>query len=178
MLQALHCAAAAAFLIVSQAFVGGTCFGQVNPGRDAQGPTGDMNDELRDLLWSLRRLQTPDFAVEVRLVSVGEQFFDRLGVNTLTVHNEHRQPIEIVLPPGGPGAPPPIGAVVVGSGRTLEIEGLEGMDLTKLKLRRLRGVPTLSDLPLLSAVLSQNRDRNRTDRSLLVVIRPRIVVQE
>ena len=41
----------------------------------------DIQEQISDLLASLRRLQDQEVAVEVRLVSVTEEFFERIGVN-------------------------------------------------------------------------------------------------
>jgi hypothetical protein len=173
--HAFRLAAAAAFLAASQAIASGVCFGQVNAGRDAQGPSGDMRGEVADLLQALRGLQTPEFAVEVRYHATSVAFLSDISTYVLVFHNAHRQPVEIALPTNGPVAPPPGGAVVVGPGRTLEIEGLEGKDLTQLKLRQLRGEPILSDLPMLGTLFKS--DRTRPDRTLLVLITPRVVAR-
>jgi type II secretory pathway component GspD/PulD (secretin) len=43
--------------------------------------TADIQEQIADLLAALRRLQDQEVAVEVRLVSVSEDFFERVGVN-------------------------------------------------------------------------------------------------
>jgi type II secretory pathway component GspD/PulD (secretin) len=41
----------------------------------------DIQEQVADLLTALRRLQDQEVAVEVRLISVTEEFFERIGVN-------------------------------------------------------------------------------------------------
>jgi Flp pilus assembly secretin CpaC len=43
--------------------------------------TPDIQDQVADLLAALRRLQDQEVSVEVRFISVGEDFFERVGVN-------------------------------------------------------------------------------------------------
>jgi type II secretory pathway component GspD/PulD (secretin) len=43
--------------------------------------TPDIQDQIADLLAALRRLQDQEVSVEVRFISVGENFFERIGVN-------------------------------------------------------------------------------------------------
>jgi type II secretory pathway component GspD/PulD (secretin) len=43
--------------------------------------TPDIQDQIADLLAALRRLQDQEVSVEVRFISVGEDFFERIGVN-------------------------------------------------------------------------------------------------
>ncbi len=43
--------------------------------------TTDIHEQIQDLLASLRRLQDQEVAVEVRFISVTEDFFERIGVN-------------------------------------------------------------------------------------------------
>jgi type II secretory pathway component GspD/PulD (secretin) len=43
--------------------------------------TPDIQDQVADLLAALRRLQDQEVSVEVRFISVGEDFFERIGVN-------------------------------------------------------------------------------------------------
>jgi hypothetical protein len=178
MLQSLRLAAAAAFLVASQALVVGAGFAQVGPGHQSQGPTGDMRDEVDALLQALRRLQTQDFAVEVRFISLGDQFFERVGVDVLIAHNAHRAPIEIRLPPaGGRGQPGPDESILVEPGRTLLIEGLRGVDLSKAKLRQQLGGPVLSKVPYISRIFFQSDLRQTTGTEIVMIITPRIVAK-
>jgi type II secretory pathway component GspD/PulD (secretin) len=43
--------------------------------------TPDIQEQIQDLLASLRRLQDQEVSVEVRFISVAEDFFERVGVN-------------------------------------------------------------------------------------------------
>jgi type II secretory pathway component GspD/PulD (secretin)/tetratricopeptide (TPR) repeat protein len=43
--------------------------------------TPDIQEQIQDLLASLRRLQDQEVSVEVRFISVSEDFFERIGVN-------------------------------------------------------------------------------------------------
>ncbi len=43
--------------------------------------TPDIQDQIADLLAALRRLQDQEVAIEVRFISVSEDFFERIGVN-------------------------------------------------------------------------------------------------
>jgi type II secretory pathway component GspD/PulD (secretin) len=43
--------------------------------------TPDIQDQVADLLAALRRLQDQEVAVEVRFISLSEDFFERIGVN-------------------------------------------------------------------------------------------------
>lgn len=43
--------------------------------------TPDIQEQIQDLLQALRRLQDQEVAVEVRFISVSEDFFERIGVN-------------------------------------------------------------------------------------------------
>lgn len=43
--------------------------------------TPDIQEQIQDLLSSLRRLQDQEVSVEVRFISVSEDFFERVGVN-------------------------------------------------------------------------------------------------
>ncbi|MGQ0676743.1 MAG: hypothetical protein ACT4N4_11750 [Rhodospirillales bacterium] len=163
----------AAFLAVSQALLAGGGFAQVAD-HQSQGPTGDMKDELHDLLQSLRRLQTQDFSVEVRtevgfLSDIEAYFF-------VTAHNAHRHPVEILFPPAEGRTPPlPTGSVVVGPGRTVVIEGLTGADLSKMQLREARNAPTLTTLPILGRLFSSKDNSGQPNHSLLILITPRLV---
>jgi hypothetical protein len=178
MLQAIRLAAAAAFLIASQALMAGAGFAQVGPGHQSQGPTGDMRDEVDAFLQALRRLQTQDFAVEVRFISLGDQFFERVGVDVLIVHNAHRAPIEIRLPPAvGQGQPGQDDGIVVEPGRTLLIEGLRGVDLSKAKLRQQVGGPILSKLPYINRIFFQSDLRQTTRTEIVMIITPRVVTK-
>src|SRR5262249_20522139 len=56
--------------------------------------TQDIQEQVRDLLETLRRLQDAEVAVEIRLISIAEGFFERMGVdfniNIKTDHNTQR----------------------------------------------------------------------------------------
>jgi len=56
--------------------------------------TPDIQEQIADLLAALRRLQDQEVAVEVRFITVNENFFERIGVNfnvnILTDHNTQR----------------------------------------------------------------------------------------
>ena len=57
--------------------------------------TTDIQEQIQDLLASLRRLQDQEVAVEVRFISVTEDFFERIGVNfnmNILTHNARNQP--------------------------------------------------------------------------------------
>ncbi|MFO0927921.1 MAG: hypothetical protein U0736_12915 [Gemmataceae bacterium] len=43
--------------------------------------TPDIQEQIQDLLGALRKLQDQEVAVEVRFISVSEDFFERIGVN-------------------------------------------------------------------------------------------------
>jgi type II secretory pathway component GspD/PulD (secretin) len=43
--------------------------------------TADIQEQVQDLLAALRRLQDQEVAVEVRFISLSEDFFERIGVN-------------------------------------------------------------------------------------------------
>ncbi len=43
--------------------------------------TPDIQDQIADLLQALRRLQDQEVAVEVKFISIAEDFFERIGVN-------------------------------------------------------------------------------------------------
>jgi type II secretory pathway component GspD/PulD (secretin) len=52
--------------------------------------TPDIQDQIRELLDSLRRLQDQEVAVEVRFITLAEEFFERIGVNfNLNFVNHH-----------------------------------------------------------------------------------------
>jgi len=42
--------------------------------------TPDVQEQIQDLLAALRRLQDQEVAIEVRFISVSEDFFERIGV--------------------------------------------------------------------------------------------------
>src|SRR5262249_53126048 len=65
--------------------------------------TPDIQDQIQDLLSALRRLIDQEVAVEVRFISIAEDFFERIGVNfNLNSVNKPREPIRVhpQLPPG------------------------------------------------------------------------------
>src|SRR5262249_24929193 len=43
--------------------------------------TPDIQEQIQDLLQALRRLQDHSVSVEVRMITVTEEFFERIGVN-------------------------------------------------------------------------------------------------
>src|SRR5262249_2809032 len=43
--------------------------------------TADIQEQITDLLAALRRLQDQEVSVEVRFITVAEEFFERIGVN-------------------------------------------------------------------------------------------------
>src|SRR6185436_11896431 len=45
------------------------------------GQTQDIQEQIQDLLKALRQLQDLEVAIEMRLVSVSESFFERIGVD-------------------------------------------------------------------------------------------------
>jgi hypothetical protein len=176
MRRVFRVAVMAAFLVGLQSLAAGPCVGQV--ASSAEGASGEASAEMHELLQALRGLQTTDLAIEVRFISVNEKFFERLGVWDVTFHNAHRQPVEIEFPPlGSQGPVPPGNRVAVGPGRTLTVEGLEGYDLTKIRLRLARGPAMLHDLPVLNlgGILDLRERGKRPDRSLFVSIRARIL---
>jgi type II secretory pathway component GspD/PulD (secretin) len=61
--------------------------------------TQDVQEQIQDLLQALRRLQDLEVAVELRLVSVSEAFFERIGVDfsvNLLTHNSQAAKNELV----------------------------------------------------------------------------------
>jgi type II secretory pathway component GspD/PulD (secretin) len=51
--------------------------------------TPDIQEQIADLLQALRRLQDQEVAVEVRFISIAEDFFERVGVNfNMNIRNE------------------------------------------------------------------------------------------
>ncbi|MFO0879688.1 MAG: hypothetical protein U0840_20265 [Gemmataceae bacterium] len=57
--------------------------------------TPDIQEQIQDLLNALRRLQDQEVAVEVRFISVSEDFFERVGVNfnmNILTHNQRFEP--------------------------------------------------------------------------------------
>jgi type II secretory pathway component GspD/PulD (secretin)/tetratricopeptide (TPR) repeat protein len=57
--------------------------------------TPDIQEQVADLLAALRRLQDQEVAVEVRFITVTEDFFERIGVNfnmNILTHNQQFQP--------------------------------------------------------------------------------------
>ncbi|HEY7307799.1 MAG TPA: hypothetical protein VH643_00425 [Gemmataceae bacterium] len=52
--------------------------------------TPDIQDQVADLLAALRRLQDQEVAVEVKFISIAEDFFERIGVNfNMNIVNNH-----------------------------------------------------------------------------------------
>jgi type II secretory pathway component GspD/PulD (secretin) len=52
--------------------------------------TPDIQEQIADLLQALRRLQDAEVAIEVRLISIAEGFFERIGVDfNVNIVNEH-----------------------------------------------------------------------------------------
>lgn len=57
--------------------------------------TPDIQEQIQDLLSSLRRLQDQEVSVEVRFISVSEDFFERVGVNfnmSIPTNNKRFEP--------------------------------------------------------------------------------------
>jgi type II secretory pathway component GspD/PulD (secretin) len=57
--------------------------------------TPDVQGEIADLLAALRRLQDQEVAVEVRFISISEDFYERIGVNfnlNITTNNQKFEP--------------------------------------------------------------------------------------
>src|SRR5262245_21629540 len=57
--------------------------------------TADVIREVADLLEALRRLQDLAIAVEIRIVSLSETFFERMGMDfamNVKTHNAHFEP--------------------------------------------------------------------------------------
>jgi type II secretory pathway component GspD/PulD (secretin) len=55
--------------------------------------TADIQDQIADLLAALRRLQDQEVAVEVRFISLSDDFFERIGVNfNLNIVNNRVNP--------------------------------------------------------------------------------------
>jgi general secretion pathway protein D len=57
--------------------------------------TPDIQDQIADLLAALRRLQDQEVAVEVKFITVSEEFFERIGVNfnlNILSNNQRYQP--------------------------------------------------------------------------------------
>jgi type II secretory pathway component GspD/PulD (secretin) len=96
--------------------------------------TAEVQEQIADLLSALRRLQDLEVAVEIRLVSVSESLFERLGVD-----------FEINLPTGeaaGGSLPTPV------------VKDCESGCLSKLK-----GLTFLSDLQLSQFLKAAQGDR-------------------
>jgi type II secretory pathway component GspD/PulD (secretin) len=58
--------------------------------------TPDIQEQIQDLLASLRRLQDQEVSVEVRFISVSEDFFERVGVNfnmQIPTNNKRYEPL-------------------------------------------------------------------------------------
>jgi type II secretory pathway component GspD/PulD (secretin) len=57
--------------------------------------TPDIQDQVQDLLQALRRLIDQEVAVEVKFISIAEDFFERIGVNfNLNILNKSRQALQ------------------------------------------------------------------------------------
>ncbi len=55
--------------------------------------TPDIQDQIQDLLQALRRLQDQEVAVEVRFISLSDDFFERIGVNfNMNIVNNRNRP--------------------------------------------------------------------------------------
>ena len=57
--------------------------------------TTDIQEQIQDLLNALRRLQDQEVSVEIRFISLSEDFFERIGVNfnlNILTHNAGSQP--------------------------------------------------------------------------------------
>ena len=52
--------------------------------------TPDIQEQIADLLAALRRLQDQEVAVEVRFISIADDFFERIGVNFNLSHQHQR----------------------------------------------------------------------------------------
>jgi type II secretory pathway component GspD/PulD (secretin) len=58
--------------------------------------TPDIQDQIQELLAALRRLQDQEVAVEVRFITLTDDFFERIGVNfNLNIVNKNRQATNI-----------------------------------------------------------------------------------
>src|SRR5262249_50057270 len=57
----------------------------------------DIQEQITDLLAALRRLQDQEVSVEVRFITVAEDFFERIGVNFNMNILTHNQPFEPML---------------------------------------------------------------------------------
>ncbi len=58
--------------------------------------TPDIQDQIQDLLNALRRLIDQEVAVEVKIISIAEDFFERIGVNfNLNLLNKSRQATQV-----------------------------------------------------------------------------------
>lgn len=58
--------------------------------------TADIQEQITDLLAALRRLQDQEVSVEVRFITVAEDFFERIGVNfnmNIQTHNQRFEPM-------------------------------------------------------------------------------------
>jgi type II secretory pathway component GspD/PulD (secretin) len=57
--------------------------------------TPDIQDQVQDLLNALRRLIDQEVAVEVKFISIAEDFFERIGVNfNMNIVNKNRQALQ------------------------------------------------------------------------------------
>ncbi|MHB1421877.1 MAG: type II secretion system protein GspD [Gemmataceae bacterium] len=57
--------------------------------------TPDLQDQVQDLLQALRRLIDQEVAVEVKFISISEDFFERIGVNfNMNIINKNRQALQ------------------------------------------------------------------------------------
>jgi type II secretory pathway component GspD/PulD (secretin) len=58
--------------------------------------TPDIQDQIQDLLNALRRLLDQEVAVEVKMISIAEDFFERIGVNfNLNLLNKSRSAMQV-----------------------------------------------------------------------------------
>ncbi len=58
--------------------------------------TPDIQDQIQDLLNALRRLIDQEVAVEVKFISIAEDFFERIGVNfNMNIVNKSRQALNL-----------------------------------------------------------------------------------
>src|SRR6185437_2375866 len=58
--------------------------------------TPDIQDQVQDLLQALRRLLDQEVAVEVKFISIAEDFFERIGVNfEMNILNKSRSAIQV-----------------------------------------------------------------------------------
>jgi type II secretory pathway component GspD/PulD (secretin) len=57
--------------------------------------TPDIQDQIQDLLNALRRMIDQEVAVEVKFISIAEDFFERIGVNfNMNIVNKNRQALQ------------------------------------------------------------------------------------